>query len=399
MILRWSLRSACANRMRFKPLVCAANVGCRGFCSRAPIWARDKILDTIPMVRSEQAALVESFENIKPGSKEFVQASRKMQKYDKVLEMVDRLDEARRNEKEWLEFVDDPEMAATAVEELDSLRENIDLLEDEIVEKMLPSGATDGNNVILEIRPGVGGDESSLFAYELLGMYEHLARLKGWKWDVLSLRGERRSVREGVVLISNLGGTDDSDVYGLLKFEGGVHRVQRVPLTESSGRVHTSTVSVMVLPEVCEEDIEINPGDLLFDTFRASGAGGQHVNTTESAVRVTHVPTNTVVAIQDERSQHHNRAKAMKILTARVYEKYELQRREEENKLRSTVASSGERSDKIRTYNYSRDQITDHRLGESIFGIDGILTGGSVVELVQKILVPLYMNEKLEGLK
>ncbi len=228
----------------------------------------------------------------------------------------------------------------------------------------------DEKNVIMEIRAGTGGEEAALFAADLFRMYSRYAERQGWRSEVLSLSETGiGGVKEVIVSIEGEG------AYSRLKYESGVHRVQRVPATEASGRIHTSTATVAVLPEAEEVDVEIRPEDLVFDTFRASGAGGQHVNKTESAVRITHIPTGIVVACQDERSQHKNRARALKILRAKLFE---LAREEQESSLsaeRRAQVGSGERSEKIRTYNYQQARVTDHRIGLSLYKLEAVLDG------------------------
>lgn len=265
---------------------------------------------------------------------------------------------------------DDHEIRDMAREELSSLKNQRDELEEELKFLLLPKDPNDKKNVILEIRAGTGGEEASLFAADLFRMYTRFAEIKGWKTEVLSSsESSRDGFKEVVVLLSG------KDVYSHLKYEAGVHRVQRVPETESQGRIHTSAATVATLIEAEDADIEINPDDLKIDTYRSSGAGGQHVNTTDSAVRITHLPTNTVVACQDERSQIKNRAKAMKILKSRILtEERERQARERADNRKGQVGS-GDRSERIRTYNFPQGRLTDHRFNYTVYNLNEIMQG------------------------
>jgi len=252
------------------------------------------------------------------------------------------------------------------------------------------------SNAIIEIRPGTGGDEASLFAMELFKMYEKYAFQKGWKFEVLSISANigGEGCKEGIALVSGSSYGDDNDmgVYGSLKFESGVHRVQRVPVTESQGRVHTSSSSVVVLPEVTESDIKINMSDVKIETMRASGAGGQHVNTTDSAVRLTHIPSGITVSIADERSQHRNKEKAFKILHSRLFQIQQDEKIQRMTSERKEQIGSGDRSDKIRTYNFPQDRITDHRISYSQFGLDKMMEG----EILDLFIENLGKQEKIQ---
>lgn len=284
-------------------------------------------------------------------------------RYSKVLDDIE--------EAKMLCDEDDPEMRAMGQDELKSSQAEKESLEDELQVLMLPKDPDDDNNAFLEIRAGTGGDEAAIFSGDLFRMYSRYAESQGWRVEVVSEReGEHGGYKE---IISRIIG---SNVYGRLKFESGAHRVQRVPETESQGRVHTSACTVAVMPEPEEVDeIEINKADLRVDTFRASGAGGQHVNKTDSAIRLTHIPTGLVVECQDERSQHKNRAKAMALLKARLDRAAREKIASEQASTRRDLVGSGDRSDKIRTYNYPQSRITDHRINLTLYKLNEVMAG------------------------
>ena len=283
------------------------------------------------------------------------------------------------------------DMAEMAKAELSDLKAEKVRLEDEIKVMMLPEDPNDGKNIIMEIRGAAGGDEAQLFAGDLLNMYQRYADSQGWKVEILDAN------------ITGIGGYKEVSmmitghkVYSKLKFENGAHRVQRVPETESQGRVHTSTATVVVMPEAEEVDIELKDSDIRVDIYHASGAGGQHVNKTASAVRLTHIPTNTVVAMQDERSQLKNREKAMKVLRARVYDKIQSEAQAEFDASRKLAVGTGDRSERIRTYNYPQNRVTDHRIGLTLQQLDTIMTG-KIDEIIDG-LVLFDQTQKLEEL-
>lgn len=282
--------------------------------------------------------------------------------------------------KEILSTEKDEEFREMAKAELTELEPRRDELEEEIKIMLVPKDPDDDKNVIIEIRAGAGGDEASIFAGDLYRMYTKFIETKGWKHELATINeGTSGGFKEISFEVSG------DNVYGTMKFESGVHRVQRVPQTETQGRVHTSAASVAVLPEADEVDVKINPADIKKDTYRASGAGGQHVNKTESAVRLTHIPTNTVVECQDGRSQLKNYEKAMKVLRSRIYEA-EVEKREKEIAAdRKSQVSTGDRSAKIRTYNYPQGRVTDHRINLTLYNLDGVMNGdiGEVIEALR----------------
>ncbi len=285
----------------------------------------------------------------------------------------------------------DPEVRQLAQSELAELEPRRDALEKEVRLLLVPRDPNDEKDVILEIRAGTGGNEAALFAADLFRMYSRHAEKRGWKLEVLSI-----SQTDGGGIKEVLAGVSGDRVYSRLKYERGVHRVQRVPATESQGRIHTSTVTVAVLPEAEEVDIKIEPRDLRVDVFRSSGPGGQSVNTTDSAVRITHLPTNLVVSCQDEKSQHKNKARAMKILRSRLLELEQERRAAERSSERRSQVGTGERSEKIRTYNFPQSRITDHRAGVTIHRLEQVMQGdlGDLLDQVHAIMSARALAEQ-----
>lgn len=319
--------------------------------------------------------------------KEYKDLSEILELYNRYNQTIRQIEEV----KQLISSTPEDDLRNLAEEELNFLKEQEKELEKKIELSLLPKDPNDEKNVILEIRQGAGGDEASLFAGELFRMYQRYAERHGWKTEVLSLHPtEKGGIKEVIALIRGQG------AYSRLKYESGVHRVQRVPQTESSGRIHTSTATVAVLPEAQEVDIEIKPEELKIETMRAGGAGGQHVNTTDSAVRITHLPTGMVVTCQDERSQLQNRMKAMQILRARLKDHYDRIEREKIAKERKEQVGTGERSEKIRTYNFPQNRVTDHRVNYTSYRINDIMDGD--LDEIIEVLITKENEEKLTNL-
>lgn len=315
--------------------------------------------------------------------------NRELKELGPVVETYQAYRQAQQSRAEAEELLHDPEFRTLAQEELAAAKAKQEQLEQDLKRLLLPKDPNDGRNVIMELRGGVGGEEGALFAASLLRMYTMYAQRRGWKLETVNLNEtELGGVKECSVLIEGEG------AFSRLKFESGVHRVQRVPETESGGRIHTSAATVAVLPEAEDVDVEIDPKDLQIDTYRSSGAGGQHVNKTESAIRITHLPTGLVVECQDERSQYKNKDKAMKVLRSRLYE-MERQRREAATAAeRRGQVGSGDRSERIRTYNFPQGRVTDHRIGLTLYKIDTVMDG-DLDELIDA-LITADQAEKLK---
>ncbi|HUE18955.1 MAG TPA: peptide chain release factor 1 [Stellaceae bacterium] len=302
--------------------------------------------------------------------------------------------QAERAELEQLAGEGDPEMRKLIEVELDAVRKRLIALDENIKTLLLPKDEADEKNAILEVRAGTGGEEAALFAAELFRMYERYATLKGWRFETMEISDTGLGgYKEAIAEISG------RNVFQRLKFESGVHRVQRVPDTEGSGRIHTSAATVAVLPEAEEVDIKIEDKDLRIDVFRSSGPGGQSVNTTDSAVRITHIPTGTVVSQQDEKSQHKNKAKAMKVLRARLYERERQARDSERAATRKSQVGSGDRSERIRTYNFPQGRVSDHRIELTLYKIEKVMEGTALDEFIDALLAEDRANKLSEDVE
>ena len=335
----------------------------------------DNMLDKLRAVANRQEALVSQLED--PATYADPDLLRRLTREQKELEPVAEAYRAYRaaeeRERSARELLEDPELREMAQEEIQSAKAEMDRLREEMKLLLLPRDPNDSRNVVVEIRGGVGGEEAMLFAADLFRMYALYAESRGWRLEVVSRSDtELGGIKEASFLVEGEG------AWSRLKFESGAHRVQRVPVTESSGRIQTSAATVAVLPEAEEVDFTIDPGDLKIDTFRSSGAGGQHVNKTESAIRITHLPTGVVVECQDERSQYKNKDRAMKILRSKLYEAEQAKQDAAIAAQRKSQVGSGDRSERIRTYNFPQGRVTDHRLNGDVknFSIDAVMAGG-----------------------
>lgn len=318
--------------------------------------------------------------------------SKEYSQLEEVVKCFNRWTQLNQNIEEAEILLDDPEMKEMAQMEIEESKAEIEEVEQQLQILLLPKDPNDEYNCYLEIRAGTGGDEAGIFAGDLFRMYSRYVESKRWCVEMLSANeSEQGGYKEVIVKVSGEG------VYGQLKFESGGHRVQRVPKTESQGRIHTSACTVAVMPELPESEMpEINPADLRIDTYRSSGAGGQHVNTTDSAVRITHIPTGIVVECQDERSQHKNKAKAMSVLASRIVQAEQERQAAEQTDMRRNLLGSGDRSDKIRTYNYPQGRVTDHRINLTIYRLDEVMNG-KIDELIQPIITE-YQADQLAAL-
>jgi peptide chain release factor 1 len=315
----------------------------------------------------------------------YVKASREFAELSPVVETVRALREARANLASLDEILADPrteaDMARLAAEEKSEVAERIDSLVEKVRLALLPKDAADEHGAILEVRAGTGGDEAALFAGDLFRMYQRYAASQGWKVEVISVsEGAVGGFKEIIAAVNGRG------AYAKLKFESGVHRVQRVPTTEASGRIHTSAATVAVLPEADEVDVKLDDSDLRIETMRAGGAGGQHVNKTESAVRITHIPTGIVVGVQDERSQHRNKARALELLRAKLYDLERQKQDAARAASRRGQVGSGDRSERIRTYNFPQGRVTDHRIGLTLHKLPQVLEGEALGEIVDALM-------------
>jgi peptide chain release factor 1 len=335
-----------------------------------------------------QTEVITNQEELQKVAKEYAELGRVVDLYRKLKKVETEIV----GNRELLAGEEDEEMKGLAKAEIDKLTEEKARLEQNLKMALLPKDPNDEKNILLEIRAGTGGEEAGLFAADLFRMYSKFAEQHGWRMEILSRHyNDMGGFKEIIALMEGKG------VFSRMKFESGVHRVQRVPATESQGRIHTSTVTVAILPEAEEVDVQIDPNDLRVDIFRSSGPGGQSVNTTDSAVRVTHLPTGIVVSCQDEKSQHKNKAKALKILRARLLDKAQQEKQTEISEKRRTQVGTGDRSERIRTYNFPQGRVTDHRIGLTLYRLERILEG-ELREIVDA-LITHYQAEALKGIE
>jgi len=341
--------------------------------------AFDAKLDRLVARHAELSALMS--DPVRSG--EFVKLAKEYSELSPIVESINKLRQAQAEqaEIEALANADDPEMRKLAESELDAVRKRLLALDESVKTMLLPKDEADEKNAILEVRAGTGGEEAALFAAALFRMYQRYAALKGWKFEVIEISDTGLGgYKEAIAEIAG------RNVFQRLKFESGVHRVQRVPETEGSGRIHTSAATVAVLPEAEEVDIKIEEKDLRIDVFRSSGPGGQSVNTTDSAVRITHIPTGVVVQQQDEKSQHKNKAKAMKVLRARLYDRERQANEAARSASRKSQVGSGDRSERIRTYNFPQGRVSDHRINLTLYKIDKVMDGEALDEFIDALL-------------
>ncbi|KAJ0113067.1 uncharacterized protein LOC116138869 isoform X1 [Pistacia vera] len=351
-----------------------------------------KIMEQKLLAIERRSALLENIINRPEASPtEYSRANKELRKIRGSMELINEL---RTKQKEidglkslMAECPEDKDMLDMATEELNPAVEEEKKLQSLLLKSLLPKDDADERDCILEVRAGTGGEEASLFAMDIFKMYEKYSQKKGWKFDVVDVtESDLRGYKEASAAISGV------DVYGKLKFESGIHRVQRVPVTEKSGRVHTSAVSVAILPQADEVDVQLRNEDLRIDTYRSGGSGGQHANTTNSAVRITHIPTGMTVSIQDERSQHMNKAKALKVLCAKLYEIERLRVQMNRSKLRLEQIGSGDRSERIRTYNFPQGRVTDHRVSITHHAINDVMLGENLDIFIDALLLQQEMD-------
>ncbi len=355
--------------------------------------AQSGFIEKMDKIVKQHTQLAQDMSSPDISSEQMTEKSKEYAELNPVVEAINNF-KSKLNEKTDLESLisdgeTDDEMKELAQLELDEIANDLPELENQIKLALIPKDKADEKNAILEVRAGTGGDEAALFANDLFTMYQRYAAKKGWTFEIMSVtHTDIGGIKEGVASISGRG------AYGRLKYESGVHRVQRVPKTETQGRVHTSAATVALLPEAEEVDIEIADSDLRIDTYRASGPGGQSVNTTDSALRITHIPTGIVVSQQDEKSQHKNRAKALKILRSRVYEAEQQRIKAERSAERKSQVGSGDRSERIRTYNFPQSRVTDHRINVTLYSLDDFIAG----EALDDIIDPLILEDQAERL-
>ncbi|KAJ7977738.1 Peptide chain release factor 1 [Quillaja saponaria] len=342
-------------------------------------------------IEYRSASLLKFMNQPEASPSEYARANKELRK---LRDSMDLINELRAKQKEinglksvMAECSEDKDMIDMASEELEQAVKEERKLQNLLLKSLLPKDDADERDCILEVRAGTGGEEASLFAMDIFKMYERYSQNQGWKFEVVDItQSDLKGYKEASAAIAG------TDVFGKLKFESGIHRVQRVPVTEKSGRVHTSAVSVAILPQADEVDVQLKNEDLRIDTYRSGGSGGQHANTTNSAVRITHFPTGMTVAIQDERSQHMNKAKALKVLCAKLYEMERSRIHIKRSKLRSEQIGSGDRSERIRTYNFPQGRVTDHRVGITHHSIDDVMQGENLDIFIDALLLQQEMD-------
>lgn len=341
--------------------------------------------------RFEEVTAAMSDPSVYDDPQRYTELTKEHSELKELVELYDEWKDTKKqisNNQELIDDGEDVEISEMAQMENEELKPRVEKLEEDIKFKLIPKDPDDSKNVIVELRAGTGGDEAAIFVGDLFDMYRRYSDKKGWKLNLLSLSESNHGGYKELTF-----GLEGDEVYGEMKYESGVHRVQRVPETETQGRVHTSAASVAVLPEAEEVDIEINTADLRVDTFRASGAGGQHVNKTDSAIRITHEPSGVVVECQQERSQHQNKEKAMKMLRSKLYEMEEEKLRKERDAERQSQISTGDRSAKIRTYNYPQSRITDHRINLTLYNLEDVMKGE-----LDEVIEALRVQDNLDKL-
>ncbi|WP_187647672.1 peptide chain release factor 1 [Nitrosophilus labii] len=340
--------------------------------------------------RYEEINTLLSSPDITNDIKKMTELSKEQSELEPIVEKAKEYFKVTESIEENKTLLEDEELGELAKEELKELEPLKEKLEEEIKILLIPKDPNDDKDIYLEIRAGTGGEEAALFAADIFKAYARYADSKGWKVEIVSSsESDTGGYKELIAKIKGQG------VYSRLKYEAGTHRVQRVPATESQGRIHTSAVTVAIMPEVDDVDVEINPNDLKIDVYRSSGCGGQSVNTTDSAVRITHIPTGIVVAMQDEKSQHKNKEKALKILKARIYEQKMREQQEALSSERKAQVGSGDRSERIRTYNYPQNRITDHRIGLTLYKLEEIMQNGDLDQIIEP-LIAHYQALKIE---
>ncbi len=345
-------------------------------------------------IQSRAADIANQMNSGTIGGDELTKLSKEYSRLAEILPLIDEYFQTVQGIADANEMLSDPELKAIAAQQLDELKHALPDIEKKLQIALLPRDAADDNGVIMEIRAGVGGEESALFAGDLFNQYKSYAMRQGWKIEIIeetatSLRGYKEVVFK----------IDGAGAFGRMKYESGIHRVQRVPETEAAGRVHTSAASVAVLPQAKDIDVVIDDKDIRIDIFRASGAGGQHVNKTDSAVRITHFPSGIVVTCQNERSQFQNKAAAMDVLRSKLYEKQRMEQQNASNASRRSMVGSGDRSEKIRTYNFPEQRVTDHRIKLTLYKLDDILAGGNGLDEMIDALIAADQLERLANME